>query len=1129
MSNFITNQKDYKTLAGRLRALVAHSAELKFLVGFFYFSGWGELYETLKSRDDIVVKLLIGLEVDELLGKTIEHGNARSNMSGDEKVEEFFGSLGKALNNEQMDTEVFYGQVQFFLELIEARRLEIKKTLEPNHAKLYLFKFQGAMEAIQGGRFITGSSNLTKAGLGGQNEFNVEISDYGTDEAEGYFDKLWQSALDITADDDRRKRLIEFVKHQSQAAEVTPFEAYTMMLKTYVETQEIKQIKPQVVRLMEAAGYRPYQYQLDAVSQSLTILDVYDGVIVADVVGLGKSVIASMIAKSLGRRGLIICPPGLMGDENGSDKAGGWQKYRHDFDIKDWEVRSSGKLEEILEYVHGPGGDDIEVVIVDEAHRFRNQDTESYEMLSHICRGRKVILLTATPFNNSPADIFAMLKLFMVPGQSGITLDEDLENQFSHYNSMFKDLSHITRYHNSSNSDKCVKAKQLYEKLFEQGPVDIARVTAMSHELAGDIRAILDPVLIRRNRIDLKNDYVYRQEVTELSETADPEELFFELDRSQTNFYQKVIDQYFGEPGEFKGAIYQPFNYEKAIDERKLDEEGNRIFQQQKNLFDFMRRLLVKRFESSFGAFYESIGRFERIHEVVLAFIKKSGGRYILDRELIKKMEQFEEDAINEELEQFAAKLENDDDRHKNDKVYIIEDFQEKEAFLRNIQADKELFSEIKRMIDAFGLVDNDPKRDRLIAQLRKIFSVDETPLRKVIIFSEYMDTVRHLEPALEEAFPGQVLSIAGGGLTQGTVERINANFDASFPEDKQKDDYQILLASDKISEGFNLNRAGTIINYDIPWNPTRVIQRVGRINRIGKKVFDVLNICNFFPTEQGAGVVHSREIAAQKMFLIHNILGEDSKIFHPDEEPCAAELFKRINQNPEAIEDESLLTVIRNKLAEIEEKHPAVIESVRNFPDRIKTAKNFDADQVIVLQKKALGLFVQVIKDTASQEKQVTEYTFEQMLSLVECLPEEPRLELSSRFWDAYEQIKKYRPVHRRTHTEKSVETKAYNSLKYSAQKFSQELGELLPFVRVLIRDIREFHTLPKYTLRMLAKHDIQPNSTEAKIQAFRQAIEKLRRLFGADYLDIITKKSSCYRSKVIIAIENQNQTSTN
>jgi len=181
---------------------------------------------------------------------------------------------------------------------------------------------------------------------------------------------------------------------------------------------------------------------------------------------------------------------------------------------------------------------------------------------------------------------------------------------------------------------------------------------------------------------------------------------------------------------------------------------------------------------------------------------------------------------------------------------------------------------------------------------------------------TEYTDTVAHLRGTLEEAFPGQVLAVGSGGITKRLNDRIYANFDAAAPAGIQADRFHVLVASDKLSEGYNLNRAGTVINYDIPWNPTRVIQRVGRINRIGRTVFRELYLYNFFPTEQGADVVHSREIAQQKMFLIHNILGEDAKMFDVDEEPSAAELYKRINRNPEETEEESLLTSVRNRLA---------------------------------------------------------------------------------------------------------------------------------------------------------------------------------------------------------------------
>ena len=130
---------------------------------------------------------------------------------------------------------------------------------------------------------------------------------------------------------------------------------------------------------MEDNGYTPYQYQLDAVGQALSIIENNNGVIIADVVGLGKTVVACAVAKEMKKRGIIICPPGLIGDRN---KNSGWKKYTEEFSLQDWEVRSAGDLEKTLDFVNKYK--DIEVVIVDEAHRFRNQDTMDYECLKNI-------------------------------------------------------------------------------------------------------------------------------------------------------------------------------------------------------------------------------------------------------------------------------------------------------------------------------------------------------------------------------------------------------------------------------------------------------------------------------------------------------------------------------------------------------------------------------------------------------------------------------------------------------------------------------------------------------------------------------------------------------------------------
>ena len=179
-NNFITNNKQHKTLKNRLSTLISVSDELKFLVGFFYFSGWKELFSSLKDKPELKLKLLIGLQVDQILNKIVEHGAHEEDMSQDEVFDKFITSMGKAINNEEMDTEEFYSQVEFFLSMLEEGRLIIRKTENPNHAKIYLFKLNEEQAHLQNldGMFITGSSNLTRAGLSGQEEFNVEIKDY---------------------------------------------------------------------------------------------------------------------------------------------------------------------------------------------------------------------------------------------------------------------------------------------------------------------------------------------------------------------------------------------------------------------------------------------------------------------------------------------------------------------------------------------------------------------------------------------------------------------------------------------------------------------------------------------------------------------------------------------------------------------------------------------------------------------------------------------------------------------------------------------------------------------------------------------------------------------------------------
>ena len=168
----------------------------------------------------------------------------------------FKDSIIKSINSDEFDTKEFYEQAKFFVQVIIEKKLIIRKTREPNHAKLYFFKMKDEQAILKPCCFITGSSNLTRAGLGYQNELNVEITDFGTQEAEDYFDDLWDKAVKITEDDGFRFELVKILKESTLIAEVTPYEAFAYVLKTYLELHKPKDIKEYVFQLLEKNGTR---------------------------------------------------------------------------------------------------------------------------------------------------------------------------------------------------------------------------------------------------------------------------------------------------------------------------------------------------------------------------------------------------------------------------------------------------------------------------------------------------------------------------------------------------------------------------------------------------------------------------------------------------------------------------------------------------------------------------------------------------------------------------------------------------------------------------------------------------------------------------------------------------------
>jgi len=1115
LSNFITNTGN-TSLKHRLSTLIKESLELKFLVGFFYFSGISELIESLKANPELTLKILVGLNVDAQNYGLVEYAE-KAGKNRIERIEDYHESVLKAINNDVFDNEAFYSQASFIIEQIVCGRIIIRKTSKPNHAKLYLFNLK-EHQVVRTNLFITGSSNLSKAGLSDREEFNVEISDYGFEEAEKYFDELWDLAIPITESDAHKTRLVDNLREKTLLKSIHPFDAYMFVVKTWLDSFFKHESGRYISLLLEKKGYKPYKYQIDAVTQAMSIIEENGGVILADVVGLGKSIIASLIARKLDKRGLIICPPGLIGDDAANS---GWKKYKEDFELYDWEVRSGGDLDGIIDYLDGK--ESFEVVIVDEAHRYRNSSTETYEKLKTICRSRTVILLTATPFNNSPADILSLLSLFIVPKKSNITLSSNLVDLFRYFNSRFEDLAYIKKNYQSKDPKKAEMANRKYQALFGEPTVDIIKVIARAASLSKQIREVIEPVTIRRNRLDLMNDPDYKDEVKKLSKIDNPQEWYYALTPEQSAFYDRVLEDYFTDNPDiayrFKGPVYKPYRYEETEPgQKKIDLQEQRDRVSQDNLYDILRRQMVKRFESSFGAFRQSIVNMLNSYEKIKEFIAQSNGRYVLNRKLINKAEIEDPDQIDELLRQFAEQNSENDSRKY--RIYQVNEFALKAEFYADLESDISLFSKMIIEIDALNLVNNDPKRYALLQNVEialKNPPQKHEPAPKLVIFSEYADTVKYLEPALMNQFPDRVLVITGG-ITKHRLEEINTNFDAAYPKAKQKDDYDILLATDKLSEGFNLNRAAMVINYDIPWNPVRVIQRVGRINRISKKVFDTLHITNFFPTEQGADIVKSREIASHKMFMIHQTLGEDARIFDAEEEPSPAKLFAKVQTNPYDLEQESLYTRLKKLLRHWEELYPERVKALDEMPIRIKTAKAYNKNQQLMFIRK--GKLFCVCQDFVDENKQLLPLPIEEALQRIECTPDTAQLPLSDTFWPNYALLKEEAEKFSFKQSQQSNSVKAFNYLSFL---LDQDISELVPwhsFLIMLREDIENYGTLPENTLRTIADWD---KNKKTDYQEIATELKKLRKTLGKDYLKRVKDSLKAYEQQVIVAIENQ------
>lgn len=850
-------------------------------VAFFYFSGWRLLAEHLKDKK---IRILVGKYIDpeavpELLSKIKQEGldvdlepfQSRKTIPSRVAKKQAYVKSFTRLSNESalLDDSDVQDAYKILENKIADGTLEIKLTGSPEHGKMYIIhsKPEFSQNGDYPGTVFMGSSNFTFQGLHNQGELNERYAD-----KEHYlmylnkFESLWGDSknIDIATlenKDDLLKQLKEELWIHSTPS---PYAVYIRVLHELFGKESAESI--QTPSKITKEKYFDLEYQIDAIKSVLDKLEKYDGVILADVVGLGKSIIASAAAHNSGLNTIIIAPPHLREQ---------WEDYQEEFRLLGARVFSSGAIAEV--YKRYKNNNQPLLIIVDEAHRYRNEDTDDYRMLHHICTSHpenKVVLLTATPFNNNPKDVFALIKLFQIPGQSTIRSVDNLSLRFRELIERYKKL----------NLDR------------RSGKLDQTHIDNEADEISLELRRLIENVIIRRSRLDLRTITRYKEDLKknniDFAEVEGPELLTYHLGDLLDIYLDTLLKiTTKEEDGGFIGARYKPAVYiknrEEFLKEYGKDLDETDLKTAQTNLAKFMKRLLVMRFESSKDAFRSTLVNMIASNKMIEDWWNKLGKVPIMKKGQIPDPETIlstSDDNVDEELNQQTAEKELQKLKDLKGLIAIDKKFIDPK-FIEYVANDKELLTLIHE--DWFGpnaqsIKDLDPKLDKVNEQIGVLLS--ENPDRKIVVFSSYADTINYLFKELSRRGVKRVLKYTAADASKAMKRTVRANFDAGLSETEQENDYDILIATDALSEGYNLHRAGVVINYDIPYNPTRVIQRIGRINRINKKVFDKLFIYNFFPTETGESEIRIQQISTLKMRLINSVVGSDTKTLTDDE-----------------------------------------------------------------------------------------------------------------------------------------------------------------------------------------------------------------------------------------------------
>ena len=857
-SNFFTNQGE-NTLYKKFVGVFEHMPNIEYfksVIGYFRASGYFAIRQHFTA--ELKIKIIAGINVDPLIALAQKQG-LLFNANAKDTTQSFIESIQEDILNAKYSRCIDVGILQL-VDDIASGRIEIRAhNSKKLHSKFYIFLSPNFNEHNHN-IVLMGSSNLSAQGLGIEDvahnyEMNIELREYENVKfANDEFEKLWLQSTPILPVDAPL-----LIKKTHIEINPTPFELYVKFLIEFFG----KNINydPESIGDIPLKKFKKLSYQIEAVNQGYELLLKYNGFFLADVVGTGKTVMAALLAKKFittngpKTRILVVYPPAL--EKN-------WTSTFKDFEIQNYcDFITTGSLDKIIDGNFKNDKECYDLILVDEAHKFRNHKSQQFQNLEIICKSgrkfiggvegfeKKVVLISATPLNNKPDDIYNLISLFQ--DRRNCTLPSVPENNLQKY---FYPLT------------------QKYKEEINQNPINLAAI----QEIFNDIRdKVIKDITIRRTRTDLLKNDRYKEDLL-----------------AQKIYFPKVVEPFTNEyllPTDLATLFLETFN--TIIDKNKIDfyryqaiayltdEANNGTYQNaetvSKSLASIMHNQLIKRLESSFYAFKKSLNKITKSTGYMIEMYEKNK-IFIAPDTTISITDMMDKGYTDDEI-LFEMTKKNDEFNPRN-RTFTKKDLDRKDKKISFIDGLNKDFEHLTTLNNRWQAIEenNDPKWVVFVQLLKsEYFNTDKNELGKLVIFTESVDTLKYLTKRLKSDSIYKVLSITSENRNDN-FEIIRENFDANY-EKKFKNDFDIILTTDVLAEGVNLHRANVIVNYDTPWNPTKLIQRLGRINRIGSKAKFIYNY-NFYPSEQGDDRINLKNRSLGKLQSSHSAYGEDNKIY---------------------------------------------------------------------------------------------------------------------------------------------------------------------------------------------------------------------------------------------------------